>query len=631
MCGIAGYWNLNQLSLPNLCGSMKRRGPDSEGRFLDENITLFHTRLSIIDLSQNGAQPMQHESGIVISFNGEIYNFKALRSDLLTKGYSFKSTSDTEVLLNLYREEGMAFLNSLIGMFAIAIYDYRDGQANAKLILARDQFGIKPVLYSEIYGGLIFGSELKILLSSGIIKPEIDFNALRDLIAVGSVYQPRTLIKNVFALSAGTYLEINRLGHKRNISWVENMVRKDKNLINESVLDTADFIVNKSIEQHLVSDVPVSCLLSGGLDSSLIVAMIKKNYNSNVQTYTLGFKGQSKQSEIDFGSSIANYLGTNHREVTIDYDNIETDLFDFITAIDQPSMDGINSFLIFKEVSKYSKVVISGTGGDEMFAGYPWFSQAMGIKESREKDYLSQKVRKNSRYLSRFKYFFESTAFAGKLGTFSSGLQAFGFTNADNVLNLPMNSNFDFLNSYLDFESRDLPKNSEPISRLSNFCLQGYTKNQLLRDIDSISMHFSLEVRVPLISQEVYNFSQQLSDVWKLGPRNSKAISGSYQNTGEKYILQQLAKRYLPDSILQRTKQGFEMPLDDLLRGPLLNLATAKFAASNLKQFDFINAKAISALFNDFIQKKAPAIRVWLILVFILWYESLLKTKSEYD
>jgi asparagine synthase (glutamine-hydrolysing) len=631
MCGIAGYWNLNSFSLPNLCESMKRRGPDSQGTFIDENVSFFHTRLSIIDLSANGSQPMEHKSGIVISFNGEIYNFKELKQNLLIKGYSFESSSDTEVLLNLYRDQGMEFLSSLIGMFAIAIYDYRFGLSNSKLILARDQFGIKPLLYSKVGGGLLFGSELKTLLASGIIKPEIDFTALRDLIAIGSVYQPRTLIKNVFSLSAGTYLELTKSGNVKNILWAKNSSSNENYLKHESILDAADFTISESIKKHLVSDVPVSCLLSGGLDSSLIAAIIKAKYDPNIQTFTLGFKGNSKQSETEFGRTIAQYIGSNHHELTVNIENIESDLIEFISAIDQPSMDGLNSFLVFKEISKFSRVVISGTGGDEMFAGYPWFSQALSKRDNRSRNFFSHKVRKNSEFFSQYKYFFEKFGYAGQLGTFSSGLQAFGYSQADKFINVPANTSFDFINSYLDFQSRNIPKNFGSISRLSHFCLQGYTKNQILRDVDSTSMYFSLEVRVPFISQEVYKFAQQLPDEWKIGPRNLNAVAGSYQSTGEKYILQQLAKKYLPDSLLQRNKQGFELPLDEWLRGPLFNLVKDKFAQNNLNQFGFLNAKAISSLLDDFTRKKAPAIRVWLILVFILWYESLSKLKFQHD
>jgi asparagine synthase (glutamine-hydrolysing) len=623
MCGLAGYWNLNHRSLPDLRPKMAKRGPDSDGIFFDKNVTLFHSRLSIIDLSSGGAQPMKHESGIVIIFNGEIYNFKELKSKLLIKGYSFKSTSDTEVLLCLYRDMGMKFLNLLVGMFAVAIYDYRSGQDSAKLFLARDQFGIKPLLYSEIEKGVIFGSEIKILLASGLIPPEVDLDALRELFAVGCVYQPKTLIKEIKSVQSGCYLEVNSEGLSKNVRWAENSSENEYKLVNGSILDTAEFVINQSIEKHLISDVPVSCLLSGGLDSSLIAAMIKRNYDVSLNTYTLGFKGLSKPSEANYGQNIADYLGTGHHNLDIDFDKIEEDLYNFVLAIDQPSMDGFNTFLVCKEVAKFSKVLISGTGGDEMFAGYPWFDAAVRKKEFRSLNYVSRTVRKNSRYFAKYKNLFEAIAFLGPLGSFSAGLKAFGYSGADLLLKLPNNTKITFSNSQLDFESRDFPEIYNSVSRLSNFCLQGYTKNQLLRDIDATSMFFSLEVRTPLISQEVYKFAQQIPDNWKLGPRDSRSMAGSYQNTGEKYVLQHLAKKYLPDSLLQRKKQGFEVPLDELLRGPLFRISQSKFEIGNLDKIPFLNAKEISRLYKGFKENKVPAIHVWLILIFILWYESL--------
>ena len=630
MCGIAGYWNLNYQMLPDLRTKMTRRGPDSDGVFLDKNIKLFHTRLSIQDLSSCGAQPMTHKSGITITFNGEIYNFKELRSDLIKKGYEFDSSSDTEVLLCLYRDIGMEFLNLLIGMFAIVIYDFRKGQDNAKLFLARDQFGIKPLLYSKIENGLIIGSELKFLLASGLIKPDIDFQSLRELFAVGSVYQPRTLIRNIKSVEAGTYLEFNTFGYLQKVAWAKRESKADYKLVKNSAIDTADFVINQSIEKHLVSDVPITCLLSGGLDSSLLVAMIKKNHDPKINTFTLGFESSSKPSESRHGKAIANYLGSRHHDLSIDFGSIEQDLFEFVSAIDQPSMDGLNTFLVSKEVSKFSKVLISGTGGDEIFGGYPWFATAAGKKELKLFGLASKTVRKNSLFFAKFRYLFENVAFTGQLGSFSAGLKAFGYPGADLLLKFPKNETVDFVQSYLDFESRDISVGVEPLSRLTDYCLRSYTQNQLLRDIDSTSMHFSLEVRVPFISQEVYNFAQALPDIWKLGPKDFQSIDGSYQATGEKFVLQQLAKRYLPESILQRKKQGFELPLDELLKGPLLKIAEEKFSTSNLEKFEFFNRDQFLRLFNEFQNGNVPAIQIWLILVFILWYESIMPDHS-YD
>ena len=628
MCGIAGYWNLDYQLFPDLRTKMARRGPDSDGVFFDKNIKLFHTRLSIQDLSSCGAQPMTHHSGVTIIFNGEIYNFKELRLNLIKKGYEFNSSSDTEVLLCLYREMGMGFLNLLIGMFAIVIYDFRDGADNAKLFLARDQFGIKPLLYSEIEGGLVFGSELKILLASGLIKPDIDFQSLRELFAVGSVYQPRTLIRNIKSVEAGTYLEFNTFGYLQKVAWAKREPQTEYESLKNSVIDTADSVINQSIEKHLVSDVPVSCLLSGGLDSSLLVAMIKKNHDPDVNTFTLGFESLSKPSESNYGKEMANYLGSRHHDLTVDFHSIEQDLYAFVSAIDQPSMDGLNTFLVSKEVSKFSKVLISGTGGDEMFGGYPWFATAAEKKEIKLISLASKTVRKNSQFFAKFRYLFEKVAFTGQLGSFSAGLRAFGYPGADLLLKIPNNETVDFAQSYLDFESRGISEGVGKISRLSDYCLQSYTRNQLLRDIDSTSMHFSLEVRVPLISQEVFNFAQTLPDVWKLGPKDSQSIVGSYQSSGEKYVLQQLAKKYLPESILQRKKQGFELPLDELLKGPLLKIVEEKFSTSNLEKFAFFNQNQFLQLFKEFLNGNVPGIQIWLILVFILWYESIL---SEYS
>jgi asparagine synthase (glutamine-hydrolysing) len=628
MCGVAGYWNLDSKSLPSLCDSLNSRGPDGFGEFNDLNIRMFHTRLSIQDLTTNASQPMSSQN-VTIAFNGEVYNFRHLRILLEDLGYFFVSKSDTEVILNLYIEFGTDCFAMLRGMFAIAIYDNRSQKPEPELILARDEFGIKPLLFSRKDQGLIFASDLRTILASGLVSKEIDNFSLRELFAVGSIYQPRTILKDVSSISAGRYAVIGIDSFQE----FDFRLRKPSNgaeipRFEKDVVGLADTVINDSLSAHLIADVEVSTLLSGGLDSSLISAMIAKNHVPSINTFTVGFDNSNKADESADAREIAGFLGTSHHEIMLSEDRIEADFLDFVCGIDQPSMDGFNSFLVSKVVSQHTKVTISGTGGDELFAGYPWFQVAHGHGPKCEFQKLSRFVRENSKIGTMLPPFFNRLAFRSSSGIFTKQNQAFGYPEATRIVKDFKESPQIFINSFLDYESRESTENLFQVSNLSLICCAGYLKNQLLRDIDATSMYHSLEVRTPLLDREVLNFAISLPDKWKLGHGSELGSPESYSNSGQKYILGKLSELYLPPQFLNRKKRGFELPIESWLKGPLKKLLETKLSKSNLSQIHNLDVERTFALKEKFLSGSLAPIKIWLVLVYVVWYELLMESSS---
>jgi asparagine synthase (glutamine-hydrolysing) len=329
------------------------------------------------------------------------------------------------------------------------------------------------------------------------------------------------------------------------------------------------------------------------------------------------------QDESDEARKTAKLLKSSHTEITLEDSTIESDFLEFASSIDQPSVDGVNSFFVSKAVSKFSKVVLSGTGGDELFAGYPWFESAKNFNGGSIQEKISRIVRENSFMIAKIPKTFDYLAYKTKMGIFSKGIQVFGYANADKLINNTIVQLREFNETFLDFESRDINTNLDELSRFSIICLNGYTKNQLLRDIDSTSMHFSLEVRVPYLDLDLLNFSLGLPDEWKLGPKNSQFDPLSYKGSGQKYLLAKLSEQYLPKDLLQRRKKGFDLPLSDWLDGPLNSLLISEINYAKTKGNSFLKMDQVEEFFKNYKLGKEPAIRLWLILLILVWHKNL--------
>ncbi|MGH9818796.1 MAG: asparagine synthase (glutamine-hydrolyzing), partial [Pyrinomonadaceae bacterium] len=390
MCGICGIWGEpGERRVGEMVRAMDHRGPDDRGTFSDSQISLGMARLAIIDVTAGGHQPMSTPGGLIhIVYNGETYNYLSERERLQARGHTFASTSDTEVVLRMYEEYGDAFVQRLRGMFALAIYDRRRGPGRERLLLARDHFGIKPLLYAELGNQLVFASEIKAMLASGLIRPEIDPLGLRYLLTYGSVYQPHTILKGVKMLPPAHTLLLNKDGMRIERFWSLGVDRlPDLGAIPyEAAVSEMDDILSESVRLQMISDVPLGAFLSGGIDSSLMVAMMSKASTEKVKTYAVGFGAEGREmDETDDAALTAQFIGTDHTRVTVTGTDVRRDIEHIALGLDQPSVDGVNTYYVARAARTGVTVAISGNGGDELFAGYPWFIFMKNDQERRQR------------------------------------------------------------------------------------------------------------------------------------------------------------------------------------------------------------------------------------------------------
>ena len=635
MCGIAGtYFHSDKSVLNSMLREIKHRGPNHTGTFINEKVSIGMVRLSILDTSINGNQPMISNCGkIVIVYNGEVYNYLEYRDTLIKLGINFKSTTDTEVILYLYIQYGIEFLTKLNGMFSLAIYDFRE-KSKEKFYVARDRFGIKPLYYSNISNKFIFASELKAILKSGLVDKKINQEALVLLLKHGSVQQPNTLIEDVFMLKPGHYLEISNKNNIINREYVNISSSGNTNYSKSTYEDQKlilDDLLNESVKSQIISDVPLGAFLSGGVDSSLIVALLSK-YRSGIETFSVGFESDSfEKDESVEAEKIANYFSTKHHSIIISENEVKHKLSQIISSLDQPSLDGVNTYFVSEAASKNVKVALSGTGGDELFAGYPWFYNQIVFdrKKLNYKSYFMTKVVSN-KFFDRFTVSENKiSSFIEKYRSISSfnshfSRQHFVFSNAQlgGLLNLNIH-NSKLVGADLSFiyDNMKLYKNESVLNLVSLLCINGYLKNQLLRDIDVMSMTHSLEVRVPYLDNEILNFALNIPDSSKIDfKKQQNPYTDTYRDLGTKKILIEVAKKYLPVDFDLQPKKGFSLPFSSWLKGTFSELLDDVFSESSVKRRGIFSYPELRKLLENFRNNKSPWSQIWLIFVLELWF-----------
>jgi asparagine synthase (glutamine-hydrolysing) len=574
MCGIAGIYAYRSTAratdrdeLVRMRDYMASRGPDGSGEWhsVDGRVGLGHRRLSIIDLSSRGAQPMQTANGrLVVTFNGEIYNYCALRSRLEAKGYAFRSNSDTEVLLHLYAECGHEMLRELRGMFAFGIWDCQEQQ----LLLARDPYGIKPLYYADDGSTLRFASQVKALIAGGGISKDPDPAGWVGFYLFGSVPEPFTTYRKVRALPAGSYLYIDQHGLREPIQYYSiartysqaqerrPSTREKKELqplVREALLD--------SVRHHLVADVPVGAFLSAGVDSGALVGLMREVGQQDIQTVTLAFdefRG-TPNDEAPEAAAVADFYGTRHTTRVVSEDEFRSDLPRIIEAMDQPTIDGINVWFVSKAAHELGlKVALSGLGGDELFGGYSSFrelpSWVRWMAAPASIPFLGQILRRAFRRMR-----------GDRLGVSPkvAGLVEFGGTYPGAYLlrrgifmpwELPELLGSDLareglkrLDPLSHIACTLQPDPVQPFARVATLEASLYMRNQLLRDTDWASMAHSLEVRVPLV------------DAWLLKKVADMKLGIGQQSI--KSLLAEAPQQPAPSGTIQRRKTGFGVPV----------------------------------------------------------------------
>ncbi len=655
MCGIVGVFSLDSSSqkdvIQRMADTLKHRGPDDAGVWSNKEfgISFGHRRLSVIDVSTEGRQPMTSSCGrYVIVFNGEIYNHISLRGSLdkLHKkdypesgkvGFKWKGHSDTEILLACISAWGIEkALQVISGMFAFALWDNHEH----KLILARDRFGEKPLYYGWIQNSFVFGSELKALRSFPGFNNKIDRDALALYFQFCAVPTPYSIYQNISKLEPGNYLvmkysEINQKKASLYPYWklVDAVNNGISNQINneEEAIKELDLALNKSVSQQTIADMPLGAFLSGGIDSSLIVAMMQNNSNKPVRTFTVGFD-ESEFDESKHALLVANYLGTEHNEIRVTSDDAMAVIPLLSTLYDEPFSDSsqIPTYLVCKAASQHVTVALSGDAGDEMFGGYNRYF--WGKKIWSKIGWIPPNMR----------------------GVMGSAIQAFS-TDAWDVLGNLMPSSSSYNIARLGNKAHKLayrlktvnnasdlyyslvtewPKDANFVlgskvinTKLDKMLLEGVSSNieecmmfwdsltylpdDILTKVDRASMGVSLETRAPFLDHNIAELA------WRL------PLSMKIRNGKGKWALRQVLHKYVPHELIERPKAGFAVPVGQWLRGPLREWAEDLLEYSRINQEGYIDATIVQRIWREHLSGTADwTVKLWGILMFQSWLQS---------
>lgn len=633
MCGIAGLISKNHPArIKVMTNVMAYRGPDDAGFFSDEIISLGHRRLSINDIA-GGHQPIANEDGsLLLLCNGEIYNSPALRSDLLARGHSFRTATDVEVILHLYEENHEKCFSLLRGMFAVAIWD----RINRRLVLARDHMGQKPVFYALRGNEIAFASEPKCILESGLLNREVDLEGLWHYMSLRYLPDDHSLFRGIQKLPAATYAIWENGKIRTEKYWHLNTFKNKLQGDERELTDELEKLLLETIELHLLSDVPVGTFLSGGIDSSLITAMTAKITGKKFNTFSIGVNDQI--NELPWAEKIAKQYDLNWRTETVEADLIGT-IPEMVFHMDEPADPfGVGVYLVSKVASKYDKVVLSGDGGDENFAGYDRFA---GQKLARLYGLIPSFLRRNvmAPVIGLIPESFGYKSLAGKLrwlndvgghaktpgDAYARSMSVLRFTQEQKDALFSNNAqkqiaDSDSVAQILKFF--DDGTASEYLDKMLYTDLMTRIPDQLLAISDRMSMAHSIEIRPPLIDYKVTEFAASLPCSIKL------------RGTGRglKYILRNVAKRYMGADLVDRPKQGFGFPIAKWLRTDLANFQRNLFKQSRFVELGLFQQNEINRLMNEHIGGKADHnFRLWILINLEIWHRMCIEGQSIND
>lgn len=621
MCGITGFINkkkgpADKRIIMQMVDTLHHRGPDDKGFFVNRNVALGMSRLSIIDIT-GGQQPVESEDGkIIVIFNGEIYNFRDLRRSLQQLGHVFRTQSDTEVIVHLYEVEGDKVFTRLNGMFAIAIYDVSE----QKLILGRDRLGEKPLYYSDLGGAFIFGSELKAIIRHPKVNKDLDLNSLNRYLTFEYVPTPYSIFKNIYKLEASHYLifQKNKVTIKKywDVDFQKYFLTSE-----EEAIDKLEILIDNSVKMRLESDVPLGVFLSGGIDSSTIAYFAAMNSNRKLKTFSIGFKEESFD-EGKYAKLVASVLNSDHHHHFFKSE----DLLDLITKVskllDEPFADAsiLPTYLLSRFTRGQVKVALGGDGGDELFMGYPTFQahKIAQIYENLPKFVHSSIV---SGIVNRLTVSHSNLSVDFKIKRFISG-----------VYKTPIERNLIWLGAFTsnelrkklftqevysklftsdpikDMVSRTKTQNLDFWESLIYHYIKTYLVDDILVKVDRASMFNSLEVRSPFLDHRLVQFVNSL-------PPNLKM-----KGLTTKYILKKLMANKLPNEIVNRNKHGFGIPIAIWFRTKLKDLLLDTLSEKKIKREGIFNEKYVTNLIQEHLNGKQDNRKLlWTLIMFQLW------------
>jgi asparagine synthase (glutamine-hydrolysing) len=634
MCGIAGLLNRNfeQPADPALLRSMgdtiSHRGPDAEGIWTDGGLGLVHRRLSIIDLA-GGDQPIGNEDGsIQVVFNGEIYNFEKLRSELANKGHRFKTRSDTEILVHLYEEVGPRLVEQLRGMFTFALWD----RNNRTLMLARDRMGIKPLYFFRDGDRIIFGSELKPLLVHPEVRREIDVESLEDYLAFGMVSGKRSIFRGIEKLPPAHVLVIgpNDWNSPPRRYW-ELQIQPNHSLSVQAWQEAVRAKLDETVRAHLIADVPVGAFLSGGVDSSVVVSIASRHMAGPLQTFSIGFNEETF-SELPYARMVSQQYRTQHVEriLTPDAVNLVDEL---TTYFDEPFADSsaIPTYLVSRLASQSVKVVLSGDGGDEAFGGYARY--AHDLMEASLRNAMPAWLRKSviaglARVWPKADWLPRPLR-AKTLLTNLSKDAAGAYANTLTLCRMPLrrriiSSTFGKkLNGHNPeraiLECFAKAPADDPLAGMISADVGTLLPDDFLVKVDRASMAHGLEVRPPLLDHELLELTARIPSQWKV------------HNGQTKWLLKEVYRQELPSSVMDRPKRGFEIPVDAWLRGPLRDMFESTVLQSQSKVSELIDREAASKLYRAHLSGMGRHGGVlWSLLMLARWSDRYLHCPTQH-
>ncbi|WP_417691715.1 N-acetylglutaminylglutamine amidotransferase [Roseibium sp.] len=588
MCGICGevVFNndmANTARVDRMAQAMAARGPDAMGVTMRGRVAFGHRRLKIIDLSDLGAQPMTDATlGLTLVFNGCIYNYQDLRQELQNKGHSFASTSDTEVILKSFAEWGHDCFNKFHGMFAIAIHEHGSG----RLHLVRDRFGIKPLYLAEKDQRLAFASSLPALLAGGNIDKDIDPVALNHYMSWHAVVPaPRTILKGVRKLPAATIRTIETDGSYKDVTFWEPKFEKSAEDLNRSAEEWDDMVLESlrtAVRRRMVADVPVGVLLSGGVDSSLIVGLLAEEGQKDLATFSIGFEEANgeKGDEFQYSDLIANHYGTNHHQIFIPSAHLQENLPGAISAMSEPmvSYDNIGFYLLSREVSKHIKVVQSGQGADEVFAGYHWYPKMQGSNAPAQ-DYAAA--------------FFDRT-YAGMKEAVSPHYMA----NRDESLA--------FVEAQFARSGAE-----DPVDKALRLDTNTMLVDDPVKRVDNHSMAWGLEARVPFLDHELVELAGRIPAEHKLAH-------------GGKGVLKEAARKVIPSEVIDRPKGYFPVPALKYIQGDYLDMVRDTLTNQKARERGLFNTGYLDKLFAAPTEHITPlrGSELWQVALLEMWLQA---------
>lgn len=572
--------------------ALHHRGPDDSGVYIndDKSVALGHRRLSILDLTSHGHQPMSTEDErIWVIYNGEIYNFREMRSELQQLGHIFNSDSDTEVILKAYREWGENSFEKLNGMFAFSIYDK---QKNL-LFLARDHAGIKPLYYSFTGKSLIFSSEIKALKVFDKNWEEFEDWKIYFLI-FGHIPEPVTTLKNVFMLPKSSFLKIDVETGKYEIAKYTEISFTDKIKDEQEAIELVRTSFTKAVERHLISDAPIGVFLSGGIDSSLIALLANKFLGKNLRTLSVVFN-EKEYSEENYQNIVLQKIKSRHNSYLVTEKDFIENLDDIFSAMDQPTIDGVNTYFIAKCAKEEGlKAVLSGLGGDELFGGYASFSRINKIMALRHATGRMKNVFKLCEYLPNDRL--KKLAYLSISGPLSYYLILRGLFSPAAVSAI-LDCSESAVYSALERIDFNVKEGIGKLNLVSHMETDLYMKNQLLKDSDVMGMTHSVEIRVPFLDKQFMEDTFSISEKVKF-------------NKGKlKYLLVKAFEDILPDEIVRRSKQGFTFPFDSWIKNQGGKLLDETISSQT------INRKHVERLWGKFQDGKLHWSRIWSCIV----------------